>query len=237
MRLRGKHMSEAGKKKGGGLRFGAFVVVGIVVLFLIAPFGAGVRLFRQPSGSMQPTLLPGDHFVVTKWTYGYGRYSFAPFPSPFQDARFLGRAPQRGELAVFRPVPEPDRDFIKRVVGLPGERIQMVNGVLHINGEAVQRQAMGEVTFDDGSGHVISARAFRETLPGGASYVTLDRGDSETDNTPEFAVPDGAYFVMGDDRDNSADSRVRSVIGYIPIENFVGPIGYVMRAPGGDRLE
>jgi signal peptidase I len=224
------------ERKRGGLTTLAFSLLGVVILFTLVPFGPGLRIFRQPSGSMQPALYPGDHMVVTKWTYGYGRYSFAPFPF-LDEGRLFGRAPQRGELAVFRPRPEPDRDFIKRVIGLPGDRVQMLDGVLHINGEAVRREPLGEVSFDDGSGHVVTAQGYRETLPGGASYVILDRDDnSELDNTRVYQVPDGHYFMMGDDRDNSADSRVPSVVGFIPVENFVGPVAWIIPSSGADRI-
>lgn len=213
-------------------------VAGVAVAAFILPFGVGVRAFRMPSGSMQPAISAGDHFVITKWTYGYGRYSFAPFPSPIQTGRFLGRAPRRGELAVFRPQSEPDRDFVKRVVGLPGDRIQMIDGALHINGAAVERVEIGEVEFQDDMGSLVQALAHRETLPGGASYVTLDRVQhGELDNTHVFVVPADAYFVMGDDRDNSADSRVPSVVGYVPIQNFVGRVAWVLPSSPEQPLE
>jgi signal peptidase I len=225
------------KRKRGGLTTFVFVLLGVVLLLVFVPVGPGVRTYRQPSGSMQPTLFPGDYLVVTKWTYGYGRYSFAPFPFPMEQGRLLGRAPQRGELAVFRPHPEPDRDFVKRVIGLPGDRIQMIEGVLHINGEAVSREALGEISFDDGSGETVSGEGYRETLPGGAAYVILDRTpNGELDNTRVYTVPAGHYFLMGDDRDNSADSRIPSVVGYVPLENFIGPVSSVIPASGAESL-
>lgn len=214
----------------------AIAVVAVAIALMTLPFGAGARVFRAPSGSMQPAIYPGDHIVVTKWTYGYGRYSFAPFPSPFQQERFLGRAPERGELAVFRPSQDPERDFIKRVIGLPGDRIQMIDGALFINGEAVEREALGDVSFAGQDGELVSAQGHRETLPGGASYVVLDRGESELDNTHAFVVPAGQYFVMGDDRDNSADSRVPSVIGYVPARNFIGPVASTWPTSASQRL-
>jgi signal peptidase I len=230
-------MADANKPRRGGFTTLAFLLLGIVLLFTIVPFGPGMRTYRQPSGSMQPTLYPGDYLVVTKWTYGYGRYSLAPFPFPMDEGRFLGRAPRRGELAVFRPISEPDRDFIKRVIGLPGDRIQMIDGVLHLNGEAVAREPLGEVSIEDGSGQVITAQAYRETLPEGASHVVIDRGPTELDNTPIQQVPEGEYFMMGDDRDNSADSRVPSVVGYVPVENFIGPVTWIIPASGADRIQ
>ncbi|MEZ5995956.1 MAG: signal peptidase I [Hyphomonadaceae bacterium] len=186
--------------------------------------------FRIPSGSMQPTLAVGDYIVVTKWSYGYGRFSFAPLEGLLPHGRLFGRAPERGDVVVFRPVPEQDRDFIKRVIGLPGDRIQMIDGVLHINGEPVQRERLG-VTREcpDRPGMAEDVATYRETLPNGVSYITCDkRENGELDNTRVYVVPDGHYFMMGDDRDNSADSRVPSVVGYVPFDNLVGPAQFVV---------
>ncbi len=184
--------------------------------------------FRIPSGSMQPTLAVGDYIVVTKWSYGYGRYSFAPLEGllPSQ-GRLFGSQPQRGDVMVFRPVPEPDRDFIKRLIGMPGDRVQMINGVLHINGEAVPREQIG-VTAEcpDGQNFSREATLYRETLPNGVSYVTCDKGMTELDNTREFVVPAGHFFMMGDDRDNSDDSR--RMVGMVPFANLVGPAQFVV---------
>ena len=185
--------------------------------------------FRIPSGSMQPTLEIGDYIVVTKWSYGYGRFSFAPLEGLLPRGRLFGSAPNRGDVVVFRPSPEPERDFIKRVIGLPGDRIQMINGELHINGEPVQRESLGLAEFRNEDGLTERIPAYRETLPNGASYTTFDRTPrSELDNTRVFTVPDGHYFMMGDDRDNSADSRVSSVVGYVPYDNLVGPAQFVV---------
>ncbi|MEZ5958334.1 MAG: signal peptidase I [Hyphomonadaceae bacterium] len=185
--------------------------------------------FRIPSGSMQPTLEVGDYIVVTKWSYGYGRYSFAPLEGLLPHGRLFGSQPQRGDVVVFRPPPEPSRDFIKRLIGLPGDRIQMINGVLHINGVAVEREAIG-TTMDcpDSVNNPTEAMLYRETLPNGVSYVTCDKGMTELDNTREVVVPEGHYFMMGDDRDNSADSRVASVVGFVPYDNIVGPAQFVV---------
>ena len=184
--------------------------------------------FRIPSGSMQPTLEVGDYIVVTKWSYGYGRYSFAPLEGLLPHGRLFSHQPERGDVVVFRPPPEPDRDFIKRLIGLPGDRIQVVDGVLHINGQAVQRESLGVQDFANEDGVIERIQAYRETLPNGVSYTTFDRGVTELDNTRVYVVPEGHYFMMGDDRDNSADSRVPSVVGYVPFDNFVGPAQFIV---------
>lgn len=182
--------------------------------------------FRIPSGNMEPTLTPGDYVIVSKASYGYGPYSTAPYIGLLQRDPEDARAPQRGDIAVFRPVSEPERDFVKRVVGLPGDRIQMIGGVLHIDGQPVQLEPLGAVSTERGE-----ASSFRETLPNGVSYTVLDLGTSELDNTREFVVPDGHYFVMGDNRDNSADSRVADYVGYVPLENFVGRVDHIIEGP------
>ncbi|MGQ0532430.1 MAG: signal peptidase I [Caulobacteraceae bacterium] len=184
--------------------------------------------FRIPSGSMQPTLEVGDYIVVTKWSYGYGRFSFAPLEGLLPHGRLFGSQPERGDVVVFRPEPEPGRDFIKRVIGLPGDRIQVIDGVLHINGEAVQRESLGVTNFENERGMIEPIPTYRETLPNGVSYTTFDKGVTELDNTRVYEVPEGHYFMMGDDRDNSADSRVPSVVGYVPYDNLVGPAQFVV---------
>jgi signal peptidase I len=184
--------------------------------------------FRIPSGSMQPTLEVGDYIVVTKWSYGYGRYSFAPLEGLLPQGRLFASLPRRGEVVVFRPTPEPDRDFIKRLVGMPGDRIQVIDGLLHINGVAVERESLGIVDFESEDGSIERLQAYRETLPGGQTFTTFDRGVTELDNTREFVVPAGHYFMMGDDRDNSADSRVPGVVGYVPFDNLVGPAQFIV---------
>lgn len=182
--------------------------------------------FNIPSGSMEPTLNVGDYVVVTKWSYGYGRFSFTPLEGILPHGRLFDHQPERGEVIVFRPPTEPDRDFIKRLIGLPGDRIQMINGVLHINGEPVAREDLGRTPFENEFGEVEDIQTYRETLPNGVSYTTFDRGMTELDNTREFHVPDGYYFMMGDNRDNSDDSR--KSVGFVPYENLVGPAQFVV---------
>lgn len=189
--------------------------------------------FRIPSGNMEPTLHVGDFVVVSKSSYGYGPYSTAPFVGLIQRDPPSARAPERGDIAVFRPLHEPDRDFVKRIVGLPGDRIQMFDGVLHINGAPVRLEPLAPVEIVSPYDGVQSVEAFRETLPNGVSYTVLDAGETELDNTREFVVPADRYFLMGDHRDNSDDSR-RSV-GYVPVENFVGRVDHIVRGGGGGR--
>jgi signal peptidase I len=133
--------------------------------------------------------------------------------------------PERGDIAVFEPVPEPGRYFVKRVIGLPGDRIRMIDGVLHINGEVMPREPAGSVEIED-NGQMGAVQAFRETLPNGVSYTVLERGETELDNTREYVVPDGHVFMMGDDRDNSADSRT-SIVGYVPLDHVIGRVAHV----------
>src|SRR5262245_40863463 len=175
------------------------------------------QAFNIPSGSMKGTLLVGDYLFVSQFSYGYSRYSL-PFSLPLFSGRIFGSEPKRGDVAVFRLPRDTSEDYIKRVIGLPGDRIQMIDGLLHINGVPVKRERVGNF-FDDENGHAV--RRWRETLPNGVSYETLDLQDNGSlDNTEEYVVPAGHYFMMGDNRDNSLDSRVPSAVGYVPFEKI-----------------
>jgi signal peptidase I len=177
--------------------------------------------FRIPSESMKPTLLIGDYLFVSKYSYGYSRYSF-PLSLPLFSGRVLAAPPARGDVAVFRLPADDSADYIKRVIGLPGDRIEMRGGVLHINGEPVRRERI-EDYVDPEQPDPIRVDRWRETLPNGVAHTTLDLvEDGPLDNTRVYRVPDGHYFMMGDNRDDSTDSRVLGQVGYVPFENLVG---------------
>jgi signal peptidase I len=186
---------------------------------------------------MRPTLLEGDYLFVTKWAYGYSKHSL-PFSPNLFEGRIWGSQPERGDVAVFKYPPNPSLDYIKRVIGLPGDRIQMREGVLYINNEAVPRERVGQIDNPDITEETRPVDVYRETLPNGVSYNTLDLSPNTMgDNTREFVVPPAHYFMMGDNRDNSTDSRF--TVGYVPEENLVGRANIIFFsiADGASPLE
>jgi len=194
----------------------ALIIALVIRTFLFQPFNI-------PSGSMEGTLLVGDYLFVSKYSYGYSHYSLPLSPRLFK-GRIFGSDPKRGDVVVFRLPKNDSIDFIKRVIGLPGDTIQMKQGLLYINGTPVKRKRVSDFVGADpcGSGQaIVRVKRWRETLPNGASYDTLDCVDNGFyDNTGVYKVPPGDFFMMGDNRDNSADSR--SLVGYVPLANIVG---------------
>jgi len=177
--------------------------------------------FNIPSSSMVPTLLVGDYLFVSKFSYGYSRYSL-PYGLGWFSGRIFERPVERGDVVVFRLPRDPRTDYIKRIVGLPGDRIQVLNGVLHINGQAVRRERIEDwVEAEDG--RITRATQYIETMPSGRRYRVIQFNDAgPLDNTQEYVVPPGHYFAMGDNRNNSLDSRVLNAVGFIPAENLIG---------------
>ncbi|MEM1365619.1 MAG: signal peptidase I [Pseudomonadota bacterium] len=211
------------KASDGGLGETIKIVVQALLLALVVRTFL-YQPFNIPSGSMIKTLLVGDYIFVSKFSYGFSKYSF-PFSPDLFDGRVWAGEPERGDVAVFRLPTNTNLDYVKRVVGLPGDRISVQDGVLFINGTAVERREAGE--FDArvaglGVPPGRTADVYIETLPNGVSYSTLDLTPlADTDNFAEVTVPEGHYFMMGDNRDNSADSRT-SQVGFVPLENFIG---------------
>jgi signal peptidase I len=201
--------------------FYALLIAVVIRTFLFQPFNI-------PSASMENTLLVGDYLFVEKFAYGYSRNSF-PFRGwPVGDyfhGRLFERMPERGDVIVFK-MPNPNspdymQDFIKRVIGLPGDRVQMLNGQVFLNGKAIPKERVADYVGPDEYGIVRNVARYKETLPSGRTYYVLDLiPNSNEDNTEVFTVPPGHYFMMGDNRDNSDDSRMD--VGFVPAEDLVG---------------
>ncbi|WP_158966176.1 signal peptidase I [Chachezhania sediminis] len=242
----------------------ALLIAGIFRTFLFQPFWI-------PSGSMKPTLLIGDFLFVNKMAYGYSYASCPSISIPLVgldidaedlcgwaqggNTRLFGSEPERGDVVVFRH-PVSGRDFIKRLIGLPGDRVQVIDGVLQINGTPVEIKPDG--TFDEvaepqgpqrlpprcangpvGVGGTCIKDQFLETLPGGVTHKILEIGNQASDNTPVYIVPEGHFFFMGDNRDNSSDSRFRQVaggVGFVPFENLVGRADRVIFSSAGRSI-
>ena len=201
-------------------------LIGAILLALVFR-SLAFEPFHIPSSSMKDTLLVGDYVFVSKYSYGYSRYSFPYSPKLFDGRIASDNRPKRGDIVVFRLPTNPRIDFIKRVIGMPGDTIQVIDSELYINGQAVPRE-MDSIFWDDEMEKKIPH--YRETLPGGKEHNVLDTGvmppDPLTgftaDNTGIYTVPEKHYFMMGDNRDNSTDSRFTDIVGFVPEENLIG---------------
>lgn len=179
--------------------------------------------FNIPTPSMVPTLLVGDYLFVSKFTYGYSRYSF-PFGLPVFEGRFMSGAPKQGDVVVFRPSHDTSEDWIKRVIGVPGDVVQVVEGIVSVNGKEARLEFQEDYKWRDERGGYHTSQLYTETLPNGVEHSILksvEFGAGKLDNTREYVVPEGHYFVMGDNRDHSNDSRGVD-LGMVPHENLVG---------------
>ena len=187
------------------------------------------QAFFIPSSSMEPTLLVGDRIFVSKFSYGYSEHSF-PFSLPLINERVLFSEPERGDIIVFKTPENLRIDYIKRLVGLPGDKIQMINGILHINDIPVKRKKIRSETKLINNGQIRNVLVYEETLPNNVSYETFDMGNTRADNTSEIFIPEDSYFFMGDNRDNSKDSRF---VGSVPKNNLVGKAQIIFFATEG----
>jgi signal peptidase I len=235
----GKAMiSNPAKKKSSGGIFETFKTIIYAILIALVVRTVAYEPFNIPSGSMIPTLLVGDYLFVSKFSYGYSRYSL-PFGLPLFSGRILEfHHPERGDVAVFKLPTDTSTDYIKRIVGLPGDKIQMIHGNLFINGQMVPRRPVEDYVYQEG-GQVILMHQYIESLPRGPGEPPLEHpiikigDDGPLDNTAVYEVPQGYYFAMGDNRDNSQDSRVMSAVGFIPAENFVGRAEFLFFSTDG----
>ncbi|VAW15710.1 Signal peptidase I [hydrothermal vent metagenome] len=215
-------MPDTAKTAGNKSELRETIIVIVEALLIALVFRSFLyQPFSIPTASLQPTMMIGDYFVASKFTWGYGRYSF-PFGIVPIQGRIFGREPNRGDIAVFRPVPQKE-DYVKRVIGLPGDTIQMKSGRLFINGTMVKREFLRRTTDKDSYGTILPVLQYKETLPNGLSYTINEISDTgPLDNTAKYVVPAGHYFMMGDNRDRSQDSRVLSAVGYVPASNLIG---------------
>jgi signal peptidase I len=232
MKTRSGPTGLAKKKSTGGVVDTVKTVVYAVLIALVVRTVA-YEPFNIPSGSMVPTLLVGDYLFVSKYSYGYSRYSL-PFGLPLFSGRIFFHPPERGDVVVFKLPTDNSTDYIKRVIGLPGDHIQMKGGNLYINDQLVPRKRIEDYLYQEGNGGVIPLAQYIETLPNGVQHRIIKMGDNgPLDNTPVYDIPPGDYFMMGDNRDNSQDSRVLSAVGYVPAENLIGRAQFIFFSTDG----
>ena len=192
----------------------ALIIALIIRSFLFQPF-------YIPSSSMEPNLLVGDRLFVSKYSYGYSRHSL-PFSPNLTNKRYLSKNPERGDVVVFKTPADNRTDYIKRLIGLPGDTLQIINGDLYLNNKKIKRNKI-KITININCGNgILNVSAFEEILPNGKSYIAVYNKEGTMQNTDKFIVPDGHFFFMGDNRDCSKDSRFLSSVGYVSFNNLVG---------------
>ena len=229
-------MASSRRKSSGFWETVRTIVYAVVIAIVVRT--VAYEPFNIPSGSMIPTLLVGDYLFVSKFSYGYSRHSL-PFSLPLFSGRILGHPPHRGDVVVFKLPTDNRTDYIKRVIGLPGDHVQVVHGELRINGASVPRRQIDDFVYRDESGGMRRVAEYMETLPGGVVHPILRQPGTDDDpmnNTQEYVVPPDHYFMLGDNRDNSADSRILSGVGYVPAENLVGRAEFIFFSAEGAAL-
>ena len=225
--------------KAAGARSGAWELLRTLVYAGLIAIVVRTFLFESfniPSGSMIPTLLVGDYLFVSKYEYGYSRFSLPLSPDLF-DGRVLGHVPHRGDVAVFRFTQDTSIDYIKRIVGLPGDHVRVQGGELYVNGTLVPRDDLGDTVASDENGTRMQGRRYEEHLPGSAGHGPVAHqimkltSEGQYNNTPDYVVPSGYFFAMGDNRDDSADSRFMGTesddLGFVPMQNLIGHAKFI----------
>lgn len=211
-------------------------------VFIAVLIALGVRTvayepFNIPSGSMIPTLLVGDYLFVSKFSYGYSRHSL-PFSLPLIPGRIFFTEPKRGDVMVFKLPTDNKTDYIKRIIGLPGDTVQLKDSILYINGKPVNREKVNDFIEPAGDNNYTRTARYLETLPGGRRHYILEVTENTIfDNTPVYTVPEGHYFAMGDNRDRSRDSRFLNDVGFIPRKNLVGRAEFLFFSVNGSAWE
>ncbi len=224
------------EKKGEWSEMAKTAAMAILLALILRTFA--FEPFNIPSGSMYPTLMVGDYLFVSKSAYGYSRYSFPLGLGGFDGRILQSKGPKRGDVVVFKLPSDTQIDYIKRVIGLPGDTIQMIGGQLYINDAVVPREPVGMVQYQEYTdGPVQDVMQYKQTLPNGKVIDIYERGDAEAlDNTQKFTVPEGHYFMMGDNRDNSQDSRVQEMVGFVPADNLVGRARFIFFSTNGHAM-
>ena len=206
------------------------ILLGIFIALIIRSFA--IEPFNIPSGSMKPNLLIGDFIFVSKWSYGYSKHSL-PFSINLIPKKIFSKFPQRGDIVVFKTPSDNRTDYVKRVIGLPGDKIKIINGSIIINNNLILKKKINDFIDIKNTGNFLRIRQYKEYLFNKEFNVLDERDNSQVDNTQLYIVPENHFFVLGDNRDNSADSRIFqnpliiNKVGYVPIENLVGKAQFV----------